>query len=254
MFAKSVIGSDDFLDMPATAKVLYFYLMSEADDDGFVDKPKGVMRLVGASSDDMKILLAKQYAIAFETGVVVIKHWKIHNYIRKDLYKPTKHIEEKDQIILDTDTYQLRDETVTETLRGRDETVSLGKDRIGKDSIDKYICTNEDSFEQFWKAYPKKKSKTAAQKAWKKINPNKDLVSQMMSALDKAKKTNDWLKDNGQFIPYPATWLNQRRWEDELEVGQQPTKQANTWVNPKPTDEALLEQVRQMCQKELDDG
>ena len=89
MFSKSIIDSDLFLDMPATTQMLYFHLAMRADDDGFINNPKRIMRMIGASDDDMRILIAKQFVILFDSGIVVIKHWRIHNYIRSDRYKPS---------------------------------------------------------------------------------------------------------------------------------------------------------------------
>lgn len=95
MFSKVVIDSDTFLDMPLSAQALYFHLSMRADDDGFVNNPKRIQAYVGASTDDLKILLAKHFLIPFESGVVVIKHWKVHNYIQKDRYKETYYQAEK---------------------------------------------------------------------------------------------------------------------------------------------------------------
>lgn len=95
MFSKVVIDSDTFLDMPLSAQALYFHLSMRADDDGFVNNPKRIQAYVGASTDDLKILLAKHFLIPFESGVVVIKHWKVHNYIQKDRYKETYYQKEK---------------------------------------------------------------------------------------------------------------------------------------------------------------
>ncbi len=95
MFAKSIIDSDSFVDMPTSSRLLYYDLSMRADDDGFVNSPKKIMRMTGASDDDLKLLVAKKFLIPFESGVVVIKHWKIHNYIRNDRYKETIHLEEK---------------------------------------------------------------------------------------------------------------------------------------------------------------
>lgn len=95
MFAKTIIDSDAFLDMPLSAQALYFHLSMRADDDGFINNPKKIQRMIGASDDDGKLLLLKRFIIEFESGVVVIKHWKIHNYIQKDRYKPTIYQEEK---------------------------------------------------------------------------------------------------------------------------------------------------------------
>lgn len=83
MFAKTIVTSDDFLDMPMSARCLYFTLGMFADDDGFVNNPKSIMRQVGASNDDMNLLIAKKYLLIFENGVIVIKHWRMHNYIQK---------------------------------------------------------------------------------------------------------------------------------------------------------------------------
>jgi hypothetical protein len=97
MFSPQIVESDAFLDMPPSSQALYFHLGMRADDDGFVN-PKMVMRLIGSAEDDLKVLLAKRFLLKFETGVVVIKHWLIHNLIRNDLYKETLYIEEKNQI------------------------------------------------------------------------------------------------------------------------------------------------------------
>jgi hypothetical protein len=95
MFAKTIVDSDAFLDMPLSAQALYFHLSIRADDDGFVNNPKKIQRVINASDDDLKLLIAKRFIIVFESGVIVIKHWKIHNYIQKDRYKETVYREEK---------------------------------------------------------------------------------------------------------------------------------------------------------------
>ena len=101
MFAKTIVLSDAFLDMPLSARCLYFTLGMFADDDGFVNSPKGIMRQAGCSEDDMKVLLAKKFLLAFESGVIVIKHWRINNYLQKDRYNPTKYGDEKATLSLD---------------------------------------------------------------------------------------------------------------------------------------------------------
>ena len=101
MFAKTIIDSDAFLEMPDSSQLLYFHLAMRADDDGFVNKPKTIMKMCGCKDDDMTLLFMKKFLIPFESGVVVIKHWKIHNYIRKDTYTETKYKEEK--ALLETD-------------------------------------------------------------------------------------------------------------------------------------------------------
>lgn len=101
MFAKTIVLSDAFLDMPLSARCLYFTLGMLADDDGFVNNPKSIMRQAGASLDDMNILIGKRFILTFDSGIIVIKHWRIHNYIQKDRYKESKYIEEKATLMVD---------------------------------------------------------------------------------------------------------------------------------------------------------
>lgn len=97
MFSPDIVCSDAFLDMPMSSQALYYQLGMKADDDGFVN-PRGTMRMLGASEDDLKILLAKRFLLAFEEGVVVLKHWLIHNLIRADLYKETPYKRQKNML------------------------------------------------------------------------------------------------------------------------------------------------------------
>ena len=101
MFAKTIVLSDRFLDMPLGSRALYMTLSMVADDDGFVNSPKSVMRQCGATEDDLKVLITKKFVIPFDSGVIVIKHWRINNYLRNDRYQETKYLEEKSQLIID---------------------------------------------------------------------------------------------------------------------------------------------------------
>ena len=147
MMSKSIIKSDTFLDMPATTQNLYFHMLLDADDDGFINAPKSIMRMIGAKDDDMKVLAAKQFVIPFESGVVVIKDWKIHNYIQNDRYKPST-LPERDLLNIQKDkTYTLKSDVSrmdTECI----QTVSIGKDRIGKDSIDTLCHVTHDDVDK----------------------------------------------------------------------------------------------------------
>ena len=149
MFAKSIIDSDAFLDMPITAQLLYFHLAMRADDDGFVNKPKSIMKQIGCRDDDIKILIGKKFVISFPDGIVVIKHWRIHNYIRKDTYNETNYKEDKALLALDENKAY----TTTDGLRqlpvdGSSTQVRLGKDRLGKDKDT--IIENFDKFVDAW--------------------------------------------------------------------------------------------------------
>lgn len=207
MFAKTIIDSDAFLDMPLSTQALYFHLSMRADDDGFINNAKKIQRMLGCADDDLKILLAKNFVIPFETGVCVIKHWKVHNYIQKDRYKPTVYVEEKEKLsIKNNDVYTLDTECI-QTVSTLEAQVRLGKASLGKD---KDIYTPE--FDQFWMAYPKKTGKDAAFKSWKKLKPR---IDDVMFALSWQVESKQW-KDG--YVPNPATYINQGRWKDEPEA------------------------------------
>ncbi len=191
MFAKTIIDSDAFLDMPVTARLLYYDLSMRADDDGFINSPKKIMRIVGASEDDLRILAMRKFIIPFENGIVVIKHWRIHNYIRKDMYHETKYKEQKDRLFLDANnayTLQGCNEVVTspstQVRLGKDIYISCSPESNDStqnpenlDSIDSKNSKNskkQDSeiqlnkdFEIIYGIYPKKRGRTKAFAAYK---------------------------------------------------------------------------------------
>lgn len=140
MFAKTIIDSDAFIDMPLSTQALYFHLSMRADDDGFINNPKKVQRMVGASDDDLKVLVMKRFIIPFESGIVVIKHWKIHNYIRNDRYKPTVYSEEKAMLTSKengayTEADALGIPNDNQTVYQMDTQVRVGKDRLSQYSV-----------------------------------------------------------------------------------------------------------------------
>lgn len=110
MFSPEIVCSEEFLDMPATSRELYFQLGIRADDDGFI-QPNTIIKVIGASKDDLKVLLSKRFLLPFESGVVVIKHWLIHNMIRADRYKPTRFQEERKVLFIkDNNAYTDKEE------------------------------------------------------------------------------------------------------------------------------------------------
>lgn len=138
MFAKTIIDSDAFIDMPLSTQALYFHLSMRADDDGFINNPKRIQRTIGASDDDLRILIGKRFIIPFDSGIVVIKHWKIHNYIQSDRYKETVYLEEKSQLqTKENKAYTLAETPCIQDGYNLEAQVRLGKDSIGKDSIGK---------------------------------------------------------------------------------------------------------------------
>lgn len=148
MFAKSIVLSDAFLDMPMSARCLYFTLGMFADDDGFIGGPKSIMRQCGASEDDMRILLAKRYVLSFGNGVIVIKHWKLNNYLRNDRYQKTTYIEELNQLSIDEKgSYTEKCEVGIPNGYQMDTNgiPSIGKDSIEKETISKDIVKKKNA-------------------------------------------------------------------------------------------------------------
>lgn len=132
MFAKAIIDSDAFLDMPLSTQALYFHLSMRADDEGFVGNPKKIQRMIGASDDDCRILVSKRFLLTFQSGIIVIKHWKIHNYIQTDRFKETTYLEEKAMLTLDgkkayTECIHNASELETQVSVGKDS-IELGKE------------------------------------------------------------------------------------------------------------------------------
>jgi len=249
MFAKTIVLSDAFLDMPATARCLYFTLGMFADDDGFVNNPKSIMRQCGASDDDMKILLSKKFVLIFESGVIVIKHWRINNYLQKDRIQPTKYIEEKQKLDVEPNGgYTLKDNVYTGMYtegvytqnrvignnvissnlikdiknipsNSPQEAIDLPSEATASGTANAELLSIEESwFTAFWERYPVKRDKKAAHKTFLKVCKKQETYDAIMNALDRQIPT--W-KDP-KYIPYPSTWLNGERWNDEIK----PTKQA----------------------------
>lgn len=146
MFSKKITETDSFLDMPLSTQALYFHLNLGADDEGFIDRAKTIQRTIGASDDDMKILIAKGFIIPFESGVVVIRHWRIHNYIQADRFQATIHLEEKAQ--LDYDKSKIAS---VKPLDGCIQNVSKvdTQVRLGEDRLDEVIYLNKDDKKSF---------------------------------------------------------------------------------------------------------
>lgn len=130
MFDKTITNSDEFIEMPISCQVLYFHLSMNADDDGFVNNWKSIMRMIGTKEDDLKVLIAKQFIIPFESGVIVIKHWRINNFLRKDRHNDTKF--QKELSMLGINESQ-------EYVWLTSGQPSIDKNRLDKNSIDKNI-------------------------------------------------------------------------------------------------------------------
>lgn len=250
MFAQSVVESDMFLDMPLSAQALYFHLGMHGDDDGFVGNPRKVQRMVGAADDDMRLLIAKGFVLAFDSGIIVLKHWKISNYIQADRYRPTLYAAEKAQLAYKKGcTYEFVSNSDTECIQSVSKldteciqhvssleeccTPSIGKVSIVKDNNTYTLIEHErmnELFNDFWTVYPRKANKQSAIKAWKKLNPDEALAQRIIQAVNAFKSSQPWQQDSGRYIPYPATFINGRRWEDETTEAIPETPRADAWA------------------------
>ena len=255
MFAKSIVTSDAFLDLPMSARCLYFTLGTLADDDGFVNNPKSIMRQVGATGDDMNILIAKRFLIIFESGVIVIKHWRIHNYIRSDRYKETNYKDEKAQLLLDENgTYSKTTEIPTQNPVGipsgnqvgdkRETQVRLGKDRK------EYIYTAEcqqivDHLNSVTGSHYKHTSKKTRDLVQARMNEG-FTVEDFETVIDK--KTKEWngtsmskfLRPETLFGPKFEGYLNQVIVKDKpANVSRVPEPPKYRQFEPEPEVEAV---------------
>lgn len=245
MFSKRVTDTDVFLDMPLSAQALYFHLNMNADDDGFVDKVKKITRSIGCRDDDLKLLIAKQFIFGFDSGVIVISNWYIHNYIRKDRYHETLYTREKQQLSVDENGNYFKNSSLGQpVVNQRLPEVRLGKDRLGKD-IDNtpkppegdskksrkssgITKQEEKDFEALWKLYPCKEGKIPAKRAYVKAVrdgvTNKTIQDGIVAYAKKVSAENTEKK----YMKNGDTFFRNRVWEDDL------TPSVTTGRNGKP--------------------
>lgn len=237
MISKKIIDTDLFLDMPATTRLLYYDLLVRADDDGFVGSPKKITKLVGASDDDLRILISKQFIIPFDSGVCVIKDWKIHNYIRTDRKHETQYIDEKSMLTTTkSGSYaicqandipsgnQLTDNCPAEVRLGKDR-LELGKDRVkdkegvGEETPDEPATASiyeqvRESFIANCPSLPKPNATTTWTPARKKAVREKKISADEFATVFKRVEQSDFLtgRKSGwhgcsfDWILKPANW------------------------------------------------
>ncbi len=257
MFSLNVVDTDNFLDMPVSARLLYYELGMRADDDGFVDNWKKILLFTGLKNDDLKILIAKDFIIPFETGVIVIRHWRMNNYLQNDRVKPTTHQHELKSLELDEnnvynkDTYCIQENSVEEAKLLENTSVpnldtdcihSIDKNSTDEDSIEK-SSTDEDSinnnqispktsslskkelekqltkeFDKLWEYYPNKKGKEEARKKY--ISARKDGVTYELIAQGLKNYLNYIKSENIElkYIKHGSTWFNQKCWNDDYKI------------------------------------
>ena len=202
MFSLDVVNTDLFLDMPVSAQCLYFHLGMRADDDGFIASPKQIMRMATCTQDDMKILVSKGFVIPFESGIVVIRHWKQHNYIQSDRYRKTKYTEEKDRLELKDNVYVLDTERIQSSSKA-DTQYRLSKD-IVRDRDNNYSV----HFESFWNAYPRKKEKAKAYKCYNARLKDGYSEEELLTAATEYAKECKERKTEERYIKLGSTFLS----------------------------------------------
>ncbi len=155
MFTKKITDSDAFVELPSSAQAFYFHLNQGADDDGFNNQVQIAMFRAHATMDDLKLLILKKFVIRFESGVIVIKHWRMHNYIRKDTYNETTYKDEKSLLKLDENKAYTFDENQLSLLSVDESSTQdkLGKVSIGKDNnvvVDDIRTREEENLFEFY--------------------------------------------------------------------------------------------------------
>lgn len=241
MISKKITDTDVFLEMPLSTQALYFHFIQNADDDGFVGNPKTIMRKIGANKNDLDLLIVKRFILPFESGVIVIKHWKIHNYIQNDRYSPTTYIEEKHQLVVNENkSYSLAIENSGYNLDTQNsiDQISIDKSNnnmLGFGNQNEPALSKNDTidvvsqFEIFYKLYPcsiNKNKKTSLNLYWNwlqgkhiTIMGSKKLTRynhlQLMFALKEFINVN---KDKEEtFIPRLPTFLGEKTLCDYVE-------------------------------------
>jgi len=239
MFSEKIVCSDAFMEMPISTQALYFHLGMKVDDDGFVN-PKMVMRMIGSGDDELKVLIGKRFVIPFENGVIVLKHHRINNNMDTHNHTPTVYTEQLKSLYLKDNKAYTLDPAQSKTSQSvasltADCPQSLDKIRIDEKRLDKInnikIEKKESKkerlnggygfkFESFWTAYPNKVAKGKAYEVFQLLT--EELQTECVNAINKQVENNhfwkDWLNDGigGDNPPHPTTWLNQKRWEDNV--------------------------------------
>ena len=210
MFSQTIIDSDDFLDMPTSTQALYFHLGMRADDEGFVNNPKKICRMIGSSQDELKLLVAKRFLLQFESGVVLIKHWLIHNMIRKDRMKETVYYSEKSLItIKENRSYTEIGETLAIPLVAECQPsdnqmsaqVRLGKVRLEEVSIDKYIMV-ADYYKYICNQYSQPRKMTDKRKGHIEARIEEYGINEVLTVLETINESK-FLNDS-----IGTSWLN----------------------------------------------
>jgi hypothetical protein len=236
MFSKDVVSQWKFVSMSKSARLLYFCLCMEADDDGFIGNTEGILRVNGLKKSDLTELRKEGYVFLFKDGVAVIAHWFMQNSVRPDRHKNTIHKRELEALSLSPE--KIYTPVIPADIPNGNQMspqYRLVEDSIDKDSIDKIRIESlppaaseseslqnddyPDDFNRFWKAYPKKREKLAAFNTWKKVKSIMPPIDSLITSLEALCQSHDWTKDGGKYVPYPERWLKRGGWDDEVSSG-----------------------------------
>lgn len=222
MMSKKITDTDAFLEMPLSSQALYLHYIQNADDDGFVGNPISIMRKIGANKNDYDLLIAKRFVIVFESGICVIKHWRIHNYIQNDRYTPTTYIDEKSMLKLE------ENKSYTLNVSNLDTQISIDKNRLVKDSVneDIYIEAPDEPDKPIKHKHGEYKHVLLTDKELAKLVEDfgQDIIDKSIKKLDEA------IEEKG--YKYKSHNLTLRRWViDAVKKEQNNSKSNNMWDN-----------------------
>lgn len=249
MFNTDIVESDFFYDMPASTQNLYFHLGMQADDDGFIASAKKTMRALGATDDDLKLLVAKKFVLVFESGVFVVKHWRMNNYIKSDRYEETTFKDEKAQLHIKDKGIYTFDPSYPLLVSGTNNTLSpkclqnvskmVPQDR-DRDSIEIDKSKDRDSieieiiqgnpekkspsnfsenFKSFLSLYPEKRIDNDLSNLYQvfmEYVPDQETWQKIETALPIQVNSKDWHNENGKYIPLASNYLKNRKWDEVI--------------------------------------
>ena len=227
MLARTITENDNFVALPAAAQALYMHLTLGADDDGFCNQISTAMFRAHAKKKDLDALINARYLLRFDNGVTVIKHWRMANAIRKDRYTPTVYQEEAARLSLKENGAYTLATSGCQTVANPQPQVRLGKDRLGKDSLEENINTTHahardedepDRFEEFWAAYPKKSGDIrGAYFEYVGVIQSGVLEAEIIQAVK-----NQAAAKETQYFPSAEKWLRNKGWTEKVEAPKNP--------------------------------
>ena len=216
MFDKRVVESDKFTDLPNSSKALYFMAGMSADDKGFF-QPRRLQKMCSFTDDDFKILIAKRFLIAFESGVMVVTDWNKNNWLDKRRITETEYIDELKLLQLVNEKYELKDDCSANAKPMLSE-YSIEENSIEENSIDIHVQNEQANFERLWKMYPNKKGKERAKKSYLSAKKDKVTDEEIEQGIKNYLNYIKFEEIQPRYIKNGSTWFNQRCWQDDYTI------------------------------------